>query len=59
MPWGQRERRSSLSGGTLYPILHGMEQKGYLKSSVKRTPDGRRRRIHRVTPAGSGQAEGT
>jgi DNA-binding PadR family transcriptional regulator len=40
-----------LSAGTLYPILHGMERHGYLRSRV--THDGgRNRRIYRVTPAG-------
>lgn len=41
-----------MSAGTLYPILHGMEAKGYLKSALKRTPDGRRRRVYRITAAG-------
>jgi PadR family transcriptional regulator, regulatory protein PadR len=41
-----------LSAGTLYPILHGMEERGYLKSSVRQTPEGRRRRLYRITPAG-------
>lgn len=40
-----------LSAGTLYPILHGMEQAGYLRSSLARA-EGRRRRMYRVTPAG-------
>ncbi len=40
-----------LSPGTLYPMLHGLEEKGYLRSSEER--DGRRsRRVYRVTPAG-------
>ena len=40
-----------LSPGTLYPILHGMENKGYLRSTEKR--EGRqRRRFYRATPAG-------
>ena len=40
-----------LSAGTLYPMLHGLEQKGYLRSSVER--QGRRsRRIYRATPEG-------
>lgn len=40
-----------LSPGTLYPILHGLESKGYLRSTEKR--DGRRtRRFYRATPAG-------
>lgn len=40
-----------LSAGTLYPVLHGMEAKGYLRSKVTLT--GRRnRRFYRATPAG-------
>jgi PadR family transcriptional regulator, regulatory protein PadR len=40
-----------LSAGTLYPILHGMERLGYLKSALTRS-DGRDRRLYRVTPLG-------
>ena len=40
-----------LSPGTLYPILHGLEQRGYLRSKVHR--DGKRiRRVYRATPSG-------
>jgi PadR family transcriptional regulator PadR len=40
-----------MSAGTLYPILHGLEEKGYLASTEERT--GRTaRRIYRATPAG-------
>ena len=40
-----------ISAGTLYPMLHGMERKGYLKSLKKR--DGRTyRRFYRATPLG-------
>jgi PadR family transcriptional regulator PadR len=40
-----------ISAGTLYPMLHGMERKGYLKSHKKR--DGRTyRRFYRATPLG-------
>lgn len=40
-----------LSAGTLYPILHGMEQKGYLRSK-ETSHRGRNRRVYRSTPAG-------
>ena len=40
-----------LSAGTLYPILHGMERHGYLRSQVS-LREGRRRRIYRATPIG-------
>jgi DNA-binding PadR family transcriptional regulator len=40
-----------ISAGTLYPLLHGLERRGYLKSVSKR--DGRRSwREYRATPAG-------
>ncbi len=40
-----------LSPGTLYPLLHGLEKKGYLRSSAVRR--GRwTRRFYRATPAG-------
>ena len=40
-----------LSAGTLYPILHGMERQGYLRSRLT-TTKGRGRRVYRATPAG-------
>jgi len=40
-----------LSPGTLYPILHGLERKGYLRSSNKRLGKSLRR-IYRATPSG-------
>ena len=40
-----------ISPGTLYPLLHGLERKGYLRSWEER--DGRsRRRVFRATPEG-------
>lgn len=40
-----------LSPGTLYPLLHGLEAKGYLKSTSKKE-GGIYRRIYRITPRG-------
>ena len=40
-----------LSAGTLYPILHGLEEKGYLRSRKKRMGKSIRR-IYRATPVG-------
>lgn len=37
--------------GTLYPLLHGMERAGLLKS-VSGGGQGRRPRVYRITPAG-------
>jgi DNA-binding PadR family transcriptional regulator len=40
-----------ISPGSLYPLLHGLEKKGYLRSSEQR--DGRSiRRVYRATPQG-------
>ena len=40
-----------LSAGTLYPILHGLEQQGYLRSRQV-LDNGRRRRVYRITAEG-------
>lgn len=40
-----------LSAGTLYPLLHGMEQRGYLVSTAV-TLGRTRRRVYRATPLG-------
>jgi PadR family transcriptional regulator, regulatory protein PadR len=45
------EHGYEISTGTLYPLLHSMERKGYLKSHRKRS--GRTyRRFYRATPLG-------
>ena len=41
----------TLSPGTLYPLLHGLERKGYLKSTSQRKGS-TVRRLYRATPAG-------
>jgi DNA-binding PadR family transcriptional regulator len=41
----------NISPGSLYPLLHGLEQKGYLRSSEQRRGKSLRR-IYRATPAG-------
>ena len=40
-----------LSAGTLYPILHGLQEKGYLRSREE-VVGGSVRRLYRATPAG-------
>jgi PadR family transcriptional regulator PadR len=40
-----------LSAGTLYPILHGLEERGYLISIEERSGSVARR-VYRATPAG-------
>ena len=37
--------------GTLYPLLHGMERRGLLRSELKNLT-GRSRRVYRITFAG-------
>lgn len=41
----------TLSPGTLYPLLHGLERKGYLRSRRERAGK-RLRRLYRITRAG-------
>jgi DNA-binding PadR family transcriptional regulator len=40
-----------LSAGTMYPLLHGLEKKGYLKSAKERS-EKRYRRVYRATAKG-------
>ena len=40
-----------LSAGTLYPLLHSMEEKGYLQA-VWEAEGGRGRKVYRITPRG-------
>jgi DNA-binding PadR family transcriptional regulator len=40
-----------VSPGTLYPVLHGLERKGYLRSSSERRGN-TARRMYRATPLG-------
>jgi PadR family transcriptional regulator len=40
-----------ISPGTLYPILHGLEKKGYLRSAEQRKGKSRRK-VYRATAAG-------
>ena len=38
--------------GTLYPALHRMEKRGYLRSQWRTSPEGRRRKHYRLTAEG-------
>jgi PadR family transcriptional regulator, regulatory protein PadR len=40
-----------LSPGTLYPLLHGLERKGYLRSTTERSGKSSRR-LYQATPLG-------
>lgn len=46
-----RRHGYELSAGTLYPILHGLEEKGLLTSGKKRV-GGTERRVYRATQSG-------
>lgn len=41
-----------LKEGTLYPILHGLEKDGRVKSRMKTAENGRERRYYCITPKG-------
>ena len=43
-----------ISAGTLYPLLHGLEKKGYLRSTAERHGKSFRK-IYRATPLGRAQ----
>ncbi len=55
-----RERGYEISPGTLYPMLHGLEKKGYLHSTKERVGK-TMRRLYSITPEGKtvlGEAKG-
>lgn len=41
-----------LKEGTLYPILHGLEKRGALKSYTKQSPSGKERKYYSITNLG-------
>jgi PadR family transcriptional regulator, regulatory protein PadR len=47
-----------IGAGTLYPLLHGLERSGLLRSTFHHA-EGRRRRVYRITPAGKRALEKT
>ena len=52
--WVMEELRRhgyEISPGTLYPMLHGLERKGYLQSSKERVGK-TMRRLYSITPTG-------
>ncbi len=44
--------RITLNEGSLYPILHAYEKKGYLSSYTVATDGNRKRKYYRLTPLG-------
>jgi PadR family transcriptional regulator PadR len=46
-----RRHGYELGPGTMYPVLHGLEQAGYLRR-IDRVVDGKSRKYYRITPRG-------
>jgi PadR family transcriptional regulator, regulatory protein PadR len=44
-----------VSPGSLFPVLHRLEQDGFIAGEWSVTPEGRRARYYRMTPAGQRQ----
>jgi transcriptional regulator len=44
-----------LGPGSLFPALHRLEQEGYISGAWSTTPEGRRAKFYRITPAGQKQ----
>jgi PadR family transcriptional regulator, regulatory protein PadR len=42
-----------VSPGSLFPVLHRLEQEDFIVGEWSVTPEGRRARYYRITPAGS------
>ena len=43
--------------GSLYPALHRLDKAGYIEAEWTVTPNGRRARVYRLTPAGRRQLQ--
>lgn len=57
--WGISQRIQQMSEGllevnqgSLYPALQRLEERGWLKSEWRKTPENRRARYYRLTPTG-------
>lgn len=46
-----------LKEGTLYPLLHALEQEGLVKCYTQAAPNGRARKYYRLTDAGQSRLE--
>ena len=44
-----------LGPGSLFPALHRLDQEGYIAGTWSTTPEGRRAKFYRLTPAGQKQ----
>ena len=49
----QSQQVFSLQKGTLYPVLHSLEQQGAVTSAQKMADNGRLRKYYEITPQGS------
>ena len=47
-------RTFDMKEGTLYPVLHGLEQEGLVEAYRKEAPTGRERKYYRLTRKGRG-----
>lgn len=59
---GVADRIEQISGGTfvvkpgsLFPALHRLEEDGFIQGDWDETPEGRRAKFYRITPAGQRQ----
>jgi transcriptional regulator len=50
--------RLTIEEGALYPALHRMEKRGWLRSEWRVTENGRRARLYSLTPEGRGHLTG-
>lgn len=48
----QSQNVFTLKAGTLYPLLHGLEQEGRIQSYEGVSEEGRQRKYYRITPKG-------
>ncbi|HEX6058014.1 MAG TPA: PadR family transcriptional regulator [Gemmatimonadaceae bacterium] len=60
--WGISKRLRQLSGdalevnqGSLYPALYRLEERGWVESEHGESPEGRKVKLYRLTPAGRRQ----
>ena len=51
------DKTFSLKAGTLYPLLHGLEQKNAVVGYEKAAATGRMRKYYSITPAGKGMLQ--
>ena len=62
--WAIAKRIEQISGevlqvqqGSLYPALHRLEQRGWIKAKWKESETGRKAKFYSLTPAGRAQLE--